>query len=113
MNAPVLRIRHLAGRCLNDLCVYYQLLCFLMQTDSQIIYSSSQNVIGKKTILGGSVMAEFYGDIFHQVEHLRIYVNVHFMSFFLHSHSDIICKLSDFKNVSSLKLDFIFIPKNA
>lgn len=37
---------------------------------------------GKKHI-GGSAMTEFYGDIFHQVEQLQIYVNVHFMSFFL------------------------------
>ena len=40
-----------------------------MQTHSQIIYSFSQNVI-EKNILGGSVMAEFFGDIFHQVEQL-------------------------------------------
>lgn len=40
-----------------------------MQTHSQIIYSFSQNVI-EKNILRGSVMAEFYGDIFHQVEQL-------------------------------------------
>lgn len=31
-------------------------------------------------------MAEFHGDISHQVEQLRIYVNVHFMPFFFCNH---------------------------
>jgi hypothetical protein len=42
---------------------------FLMQTYSQIIYSFSQNVT-EKNISVGSVMEEFYDDIFHQVEQL-------------------------------------------
>ena len=42
---------------------------FLMQTHSPIIYSFSENVI-EKNISRGSVMAELYGDIFHQVEQL-------------------------------------------
>lgn len=58
-------------------------------------------------------MAEFHGDISHQVEQLRIYVNVHFMPFFfLQSYSDSIRKWSDFKNLSSLKLNFMFVFKN-
>ena len=88
------------------MCLLQNSVC-LMQTHSQIIYSFSQNVI-EKNILGGSVMAEFFGDIFHQVEQLQIYVNVHFILFFLKSYSDIIWKLSDFKNLSSLKLGFFY-----
>lgn len=28
MNTPIFRTRHLAGECLNDLCVYYKILYF-------------------------------------------------------------------------------------